>query len=149
MSLTALSTDARGGLVAGVAARRALLVRLDATGRRVPDFGTDGVRSEASVSEFRAVRWERGRLLASADDLRDDTPRAVVLRYDARGHRDRSWGRRGRARPYLPRGYRASAAGQLLVRGSRVLMAGTLYDGNVGIREDFGFPHLAVIALRR
>jgi uncharacterized delta-60 repeat protein len=129
------------------------IARLHADGRLDPRFGRTGHVSGGAalrrVSLTAVTQDRRGRLLAVGNRWRDgERYDAVVLRFSANGRIDRSFGTRGRAvfKLGIVRGVHFDDSNPSAVavdRRGRIVVAGTVYDGNVPPT-----PYAAVARLR-
>ena len=109
-------------LVAGESNRRFVLASLRADGRPAPGFGPGGwslVRAGGTVQSVALRRIGPYIYLAGAVDD-EERHRVVLVRFDKKGHLDRTFGRRGRhtvtlSRPFQPKAILPTGKGVLVV----------------------------------
>lgn len=155
---TALAPGPQGKLlVAGFDARRHVygwVARLDAFGAVDQRFGRRTIASKTHDVEIRDMaRDHRGRIVLAGARSHFDLPRTLVARLTPSGRRDRRFGPDGTV--VLRIGSRpktrliASDADALAIDArNRIVLAGTAYDDDAGIREDLGRSYFAVARLK-
>ncbi|RKQ88151.1 putative delta-60 repeat protein [Solirubrobacter pauli] len=145
-------------LVAGTNNGVGYIVRLRSSGRLDTRFGTRGRTSAASVygrvDPDLIIRDRRGRLLLAGSHYEDNGRfKAAVVRLQARGKVDRTFADRGRklfGLGWIP-GERIvgwTVSHVAIDQRDRILVAGTAYNDDVAIREDFGEPYPAIARLK-
>lgn len=139
--------DSRGRTtVAGGFGTNPHLLRLRRDFTRDRRFGRRGVVTIPVEELWTPVRleWLPGRRYAfGLTEGRDSTPRATVGMVDAGGRNLR------RRRLKVSRNHPHSSLDDIAIDRNRgIVAAGSLYDTDVYIREDYGSPHLAVWRVR-
>jgi hypothetical protein len=140
---------------------RSWVARLDRQGRPDRRFGDRGLLDLNRAPYVRValstlVRDHHGRLVAGGfrtGAAGTEVRQGAILRFSARGVADRRFGTRGLVlkHPGIPKGVRivASQVDALAIDArDRILVAGTVFDDDIVIRDDFGKSYVGVARLR-